>query len=304
MARLYEVTRGQPGLVSWFGELLTEKYNPSAPEPLTMRAWDYAYGAACQVEPNNTVLNLLKKARREPYRQQVVDLFSRGDVPFAFDKDWCNYLYLNGVIDYEETTLQDGRVVRVCRFASPFIQLRLYNAFTGDLDDLGGRVPAVDLWDDLTEVFTRLDLPALLGRYQDYLKRLKAKGINPWQGQPRRADLHLTEAVGHFHLYWWLVEATRQHLVITPEFPTGNGKVDLHVRNRERAGVIEVKSFTQRSDLPSQKAQAARYAHTRDLAAATLAMFVPTDDEDLLKELSGQEVIEGVVVTIVAIGAV
>ncbi len=33
-------------------------------------------------------------------------------------------------------------------------------------------------------------------------------------------------------------------------------------------------------------------------------MFVPTDDEDLLKELSAQETLEGVVVTTVAIAAV
>ena len=123
-------------------------------------------------------------------------------------------------------------------------------------------------------------------------------------GQPRRADLHLAEAAGHFHLYWWLVEAAKRHLTVSPEFPTGNGKVDLHLSNRKQAGVIEVKSFTQRSDLPAQKAQAARYAASRRLDAATLAMFVPTDDEALLRELSKEESVEGVRVTLVAISAV
>ena len=49
------------------------------------------------------------------------------------------------------------------------------------------------------------NIPALLNRYKDYLKRLKDNGENPWANQPRRkTDFHLTEAVGHFHLYFWL----------------------------------------------------------------------------------------------------
>ena len=34
---VFDVTRGQPGLVSWFGELLAEKYNPGQAEPITPR---------------------------------------------------------------------------------------------------------------------------------------------------------------------------------------------------------------------------------------------------------------------------
>ncbi len=120
----------------------------------------------------------------------------------------------------------------------------------------------------------------------------------------RRADLHVAEAAGHFHLYWWLIEAARGHLVVSPEFPTGNGKVDLHVSHGALAGVIEVKSFTQRSDVPLQRAQAARYAASRGLTAATLAMFVPTDDEALLAMLSGEALVDGVIVTTIAIAAV
>src|SRR5260221_14078614 len=100
----------------------------------------------------------------DPYQKYVVELFRQGDIPFSFDQDWCNYLYLNGVIDYEDTTLANGQVVRVCRFSCPFIQLRLYSAFTYEQGELGGRVPVVDLRDDLTDVFARLDLPALVGR--------------------------------------------------------------------------------------------------------------------------------------------
>lgn len=35
--KVYEVTRGQPGLVSWFGMLLTETYNPGPSQPIGRR---------------------------------------------------------------------------------------------------------------------------------------------------------------------------------------------------------------------------------------------------------------------------
>ena len=89
---------------------------------------------------------------------------------------------------------------------------------------------ALDVLDDLTDVFEAgLNLSLLLSRYKAYLIRLKAKGLNPFKEQPRRADLHYTEAVGHFHLIAWLKEALDDICVISPEFPTGNGNVDIHL---------------------------------------------------------------------------
>jgi len=301
VAKVFEATRGQPGLVSWFGELLTQTHNADPSRPLTLDRWEDVYAAACHVEPNNTILNLLRKAKQ--HIGEVAQLFTRSDVPFSFGQPWCNFLYMHGIIDYEKTTGNDASYPYVCRFSSPFVQHRLYTdlAYAMELDL---HVPVVDPHDDLTDVFARVDLPALLGRYRGYLERLAHKGIDPWRGQARRADLHLAEAAGHFHLYWWLVEVSKRQLVVSPEFPTGNGTVDLHVSNGSDTGVIEIKSFTQRSDLPYQKAQAARYAVSRKLPAATLVLFVPTSDEALLRELSGQESIGGAVVTTVAIGAV
>ena len=136
--------RGQPGLVGWFGELLTEKYNRTPEAPITLAQWDNAYDSACFVEPNNTILNLLKKARDERYRGHVVELFKTSNLPFSFDDDVCNYLYLNGILTYEEIPGKGGRPLRVCRFSSPFIQHRLYNGFSRDMAALGVPVPPVD----------------------------------------------------------------------------------------------------------------------------------------------------------------
>jgi hypothetical protein len=206
--QVFDVTRGQPGLVSWFGELLTEKYNPGPGNPIMPADFELVYARACQVEWNNTILNLVKKARG-PYQSQVVSLFTNPNVPFAMDRDWCSYLYMNGVIDAAPAPDDPLGARLVCRFSSPFVQRRLFAALTDDMFGDRGPILALEVGDLLADVFTPegLSVPPLLARYRAYLKRLEARGIDPWIGQPRRADLHLTEAVGHFHLYAWLRDA-------------------------------------------------------------------------------------------------
>lgn len=299
----YRSTRGQPGLVSWFGELLTETYNPGKEQPIDLSLWNYVYGRARRTEWNNTLLNLIAKAKGR-HTDKVIDLFSRSDIPFSLRNEWCGYLYLNGIIDAEDVIDENGQTLQVCRFSSPFVQHNLYDALTDDL--VGDRLPilALDPLDELNDVFAgdHLDLPALLNRYRDYLKRLAQKGLNPWKDQPRRADIHLTEAVGHFHLYAWLMEAVGQRCTVSPEFPTGNGKVDLHLRCGEKRGVIEVKSFTNAAAIKSARVQAARYATSLGMDRVTVALFMPVNDESVLKKLSGETGIEGVCVWVAAIG--
>lgn len=301
--KVFEVTRGQPGLVSWFGELCTEKYNPGPSQPITAALFREVYESACQVEWNNTILNLLKKARG-PYQSEVTALFTDPNVPFALHKDWCNYLYLNGIIDVAQPAGGAKGSPPVCRFSSPFVQRCLYAALTDDMFGDKGPLLAIEPGDLLDDVFTPegLHLAPLLGRYRGYLKRLKALGIDPWQGQPRRADLHFTEAVGHFHLYAWLRDAVGRRCTISPEFPTGNGKVDLVVRMRDQVGVIEVKSFIDMYELGQARVQVARYAKKLGLSESTLAVFVPIEEEAVPASVSGEVEIDGVKVLVAAIG--
>jgi hypothetical protein len=303
VTRVYDVTRGQPGLVSWFGELLTEKYNPGIDQVIGMDTWDLTYMKALYVEWNNTVLNLVKKARGR-YLSYVLNLFTRSDIPFTLRADWCNYLYLNGIIDNETGVDQYGTRTEVCRFSCPFVQQSIYDALAYEL--VGDHTPilALDPIDDLADVFhgPSVDVPGLLRRYKDYLQRLKSKGMNPWKEQPRRSDLHITEAVGHFHLYAWLREAVGRRCVVSPEFPTGNGKVDLHLICGESRGIIEVKSFVDASQVKEAGHQAARYAAGLGLDKVTVALFLPIEDKEVIEKFSGEEVIKGVKVAVVAIG--
>jgi hypothetical protein len=233
-----------------------------------------------------------------------MELFSRSDVSFSIDTEWCAYLYMNGVIVPELQTGENGGKTSVCRFSCAFLQKRLYNALTDDL--IGDRLPmlAVDPMDDLADVFEgeTLNLPSLLDRYKAYLVRMKAKGLNPFKDQPRRADLHYTEAVGHFHLYAWMKQAVEDVCVISPEFPTGNGKVDLHLKCRDKFGIIEIKSFRSHARTQTGILQAASYARSLNLTSVTIALFVPLDDVSVLASLSKEIQCDGVVVTVVAIG--
>ncbi len=304
--KVYHTTNGQPGLVSWFGELMTEKYNPDPEQVIDENAWKIVYECACHSEFNNTVLNIIAKARKD-YRPYVTELFSHSDISFSLDADWCNYMYLHGIIDREMVTSDRGEIRTICRFSSPFIQHRIYNALTYHF--FGNRTPilALDPLDDLSDVFegNTLDVPALLQRYKDYLMRLKAGGINPWQDQPRRkTDFHFTEASGHFNLYSWLRTALGSRCVVSPEFPTGNGKVDLHLRCWNKHGIIEVKSFVNAHETKEAIAKAGKYAKQMNLDCVTVALFIPVEDEAVLKALSSVQVIGGVQVTVVAIGQV
>jgi hypothetical protein len=302
---VYTATNGQPGLVGWFGELLTEKYNLDPDQPLTIKHWERVYLEARTTEPSNNLLNLIAKARHPEYQTFLAKLFSTSDIPFALHQPLHNYLYLNGIIEPAPAPKASGNPTKVCRFSSPFVQRCLYDALSYELLEEGPMVLVLEPLDLLEDVFVEdgLNILALLQRYKGYLSRLKAKGLNPWKDQPRRkTDFHLTEAVGHFHLYAWLRDAIGRRCVVSPEFPTGNGKVDLHLRCDQQSGIIEVKSFVDAYQLPKDQSQAARYAKQLGYTAVILAIFVPVDDDAVLAKLSGETDIDGVRVSTVAIG--
>ncbi len=101
--RVFRETCGQPGLVSWFGELLTETYNKKTGEPITSRNFEFVFKRAVRALPNNFVIDIVSKAKQEPYKETVLEIFrTERKVDFHFDDPRLNFLYMNGVIDIEE----------------------------------------------------------------------------------------------------------------------------------------------------------------------------------------------------------
>ncbi|WP_207691194.1 AAA-like domain-containing protein [Desulfonema limicola] len=264
-------TQGQPGLVSWFGELLTEGYDQYVPDhsrSITAEDFKYVYEDALNVLPNNTVLNIISKARQEPYKGLVLEFFRTKEKQlFRFDEKHINFLYMNGVIDPEKT--QDKTYIR---FSCPFVQKRLFNYFSFELFRYMGKIlePFEDTSDTITE--TGLNIKNLLRRYERHLKKNRE-----WmfQDAPRRKDLRIYEAVFHFNLYEFINSfLANKKARVWPEFPTGNGKIDLMIQYAGKLYGLELKSYTDDSDFKISLQQAARYGKTLKLDLIWLVEFV------------------------------
>ena len=272
--RLYYETNGQPGLNGWFGELLTETYNEETGKAITMNNFEKVYAAAVKVLPNNNILNIISKANKEPYKQTVLELFKTDrKMEFTYDNTKLNYLYMNGVIDREE----ENRIEYYVKFSCPFVQKRLFNYFSSELFHSMGRLydPFESLDDTITE--THLEIRNLVKLYQTYLIKNKEWLL---KDAPRRKDLRIYEAVYHFNLYSYLNEFLRtQGGRVFPEFPTGNGKIDLIVTYAGNRYGIELKSYVDERNYRESLQKAAKYGKQLELAEIFLVIFVDSIDD-------------------------
>ncbi|MGE5341275.1 MAG: AAA-like domain-containing protein [Candidatus Omnitrophota bacterium] len=276
---LYHETRGQPGLTCWMGELLTEGYenHPNdRTKPITFPDFERIYRKAIDVLPNNNILNIISKAKVDPYRHTVIKLFKTDQpIKFGFDHPEINYLYMNGVIEPDDVPSAPYIYVR---FASPFVQKRLFNYFSVELfNELGN---LVESFLQVKEIVApdHIDIPTILKLYQAYLDKNKT-----WlfKHAPRRSDLRLYEAVLHFNIYAYLDELLRGKGVrVFPEFPTGNGKIDLLIRHSEKIYGIELKSFTDQAGYQAALKQAAVYANQLNMRDIYLVSFIDSIDEE------------------------
>jgi hypothetical protein len=186
-------------------------------------------------------------------------------------------LYLNGVIDIQETPTR-----LYVKFPCPFVQKRLFNYFAHELFDDPERLyaPFEDLSDAITE--ERLHVPNLLRRYQRYFQANRERLL---KATPRRADLRPYEAVYHFNLYMYLSRfLQRREGQVLPEFPTGNGRIDLLIRYAGRVYGLELKSFVDAYEYRAALRHAARYGRQLGLDEITLCFFVEAvDDENRAK---------------------
>ncbi|MCP4399797.1 MAG: hypothetical protein GY801_21150 [bacterium] len=277
VSRLYHETTGQPGLTCWFGELLTEGFEDFRPDkevPITMETFEEVYAAALDLLPNSNILNIISKAKQEPYKNFILELFkTREKMRFKYDDPQINFLYMNGVITHEKSHAA-GMLVK---FSSSFVQKRLFNYFSNELFRYMGKM--YDAFEDLEDTVTddALNIKALMTRYERHLRTNR-----DWllKDAPRRADLRIYEAVFHFNLYMYLY-----HFLegfggrIYPEFPTGNGKIDLIVEYAGKTYGLEVKSYSTHKEYREALTQAAAYGRQLGLSDISLIVFVESIDE-------------------------
>ena len=279
VARIYKEARGQPGLTGWFGELLTEQYNDTPDRPITLKQCEFMLKAAEQILPNANIVNLISKANQPENRELLLELFRTATLPpFKFDDPRINSLYMNGVI--EPVRIGDDYYMR---FPNPFVQRRLFNRYAYEMFSYMGQL--VEPLRSLDDVITKdgLNVRNLLARYQLYLNK-NASWL--FQKAPRRTDLRIQEPVYHFNLYMYLFEFLRDKGGrIFPEFPTGNGQIDILIEYEGRTHGIEVKSFRDGAAHAHGLKQAAKYGKQLGLSEITLAVFIEAIDDENRRKL-------------------
>jgi hypothetical protein len=291
---IYDETLGQPGLTCWLGELITETYNPDLKNPITMFNFKEAYGAATHILPNNNIMNIMSKVKKPPYDQWIIELFETGEkTEFNFDDEIINYLYMNGVIDQEKAGSDEYFV----KFSCPFIQKRIFNYFSRKMFDYLGQL--IHPLDGMQDAVTRdtLNIRNILKRYQVYLKKNREMLFK--QAPRRKNDMRIYEAVYHFNLYRYLYDLLRKRGVeVIPEFPTGNGKIDLILKYREKVYALELKSFSDRYVYEQGIDRAAEYGIKLGLKEIVYLVFVELKEEEA-KELD--QVIEKPGINVISI---
>ncbi len=271
---VYYETQGQPGFVSWLGELLTETYNKHQ-ATITNRDFEIAYSAAVNALPNANIVNIISKAKQEPYRQLILEMFQTQEkITFRYDDPQTNFLYMNGVVEQDVVDEAEQNL----KFSCPFVQKRLFNYFSSELFQYVGQLhpPFEDLSDIVTE--TDINIKQMLRLYERYLQRNR-----DWlfKNVPRRTtDLRIYEAVYHFNLYMYLFYFLQhQDGQVYPEFPTGNGKIDLIIHYSGQRYGLEVKSYANQTSYKKAITQAACYGKQLNLCQISLVFFVEAIDE-------------------------
>jgi len=275
---LYNETNGQPGFIGWFGELLSEgfeHYKNDRSKPIGMREFEIVYAGATYALPNNNIMNLISKAKEETNKIFLLKMFQTGEkLEFSFDDMTMNSLYMNGLVEYEI----ENQTKYFLKFACPFVQKRLFNYFSGSyFNDLGTLIePFTNLDNVITDA--SLDILQLLNFYQRYLDKNKS-----WlfKNAPRRSDQRVFEAVFHFSFYSYFHEFLRGKKVnVFPEFPTGNGKIDILIQYRDQKYGIELKSFRDSAAYKNALEKAAHYGNQLGLSEIFLVSFIESIDDE------------------------
>jgi hypothetical protein len=137
--------------------------------------------------------------------------------------------------------------------------------------------PFEDVSDTITE--DKLNIRRLLQQYEQYLQINQEQVL---KNAPRRQnDLRIYEAVFHFHLYFYLLSFLGSYEgQVQPDFPTGNGTIDLLIRHAGQLFSLELKSFANQPAYRNALIQAAKYGKQLEVKEIWLVLFVDSVDEN------------------------
>jgi len=251
-----------------------------------------------KIYTQNEFQEIFKKGvlNKPPYDETVIQFFETGEkTVFTFDDKNLNYLYMNGIIAEEKVGPKEYYV----KFSSPFVQKRIFNFFSRRFFSyLGQLIHPLDAMEDAMDE-ENLYLPNIIKRYQAYLS--KNRGVFFKDVPRRKTDLKIYEAIYHFNIFRYLYDLLKARGVeVIPHFPTGNGKIDLILKYREKIHALELKSFKDMYAYEKGIEQAAEYGRQMGLTEVAFLVFVELTEAEA-KQLEKEVVKNGVKVTVLPV---
>jgi hypothetical protein len=241
---IYENTHGQPGLVCALCNYLVTVMVTDRQQPVTMAAFYPTLKHFLTERFDKNIINIVQKAR-EKSAFMLRLLFNETPIAFNVNTPDIAYLYANGVVDNV-----DGNV----DISVPLYSKSLITAFRPPIN--GESEHYVTVQDTFQEyvVDGKLNLPAILAKYRDYVTR---RGFRAFDTK------HLKEGAWHYSLDGFInffIEQLGGDTLI--ETPSGRGRTDILILYRGQKSIVETKIFVTQTRLQEGKEQLADYLKT------------------------------------------
>ena len=282
--KIYQITKGQPGLVNGFGYKLVERCEGKGvityDDYLKVEKW-YLKAAI-----DKNIANVISKTKM--YRNFVERLlFREENIEFDIEREAIKHLHINGVIKRNE----EGNV----EFWVPLYKKKLYSAFYPYKNGEGSIFFRTVDFDDFFTSEERINFDNLIENFKEYAKRRSFKYFrekNEETGEYKQIkEAALCYAFETYIQYFLNIIGGKSYL----EAHTGLGRSDLIVNYKGKEYVIEVKIYRDSFNFKKGKEQLAYYCNSINIKEGIYLVFVPKEVE-LVNE--GVEEIKGVTIRI------
>jgi len=274
VAKIYENTLGQPGLVNALCRELVERFCKDRGKPVDMAGFHALMDYFLRLRIDKNISNIVSKAKQHKDFMLKV-LFDETKIPFTVDDERIKFLQVNGVVE------DAGGFVDV---PVPLYKKRLINAFQPLIN--GETVYYTSPSERFDEFYKAggLDIDKIIRHYIAYVQR---RGFRAFDVE------NLKESACHYSFDAYLnffVERLGGKTFM--EVPTGRGRLDTIILYQDKAYIIEIKRWADAFYYQQGKRQLAEYAKSEALSEGYYVVFSSQHGEN--DTLFEQEEFEGV----------
>jgi hypothetical protein len=256
VAKIYENTLGQPGLVNALCRELVEKYCLDRSKPVDMASFLSLLDYFLRKRIDKNISNIVAKAKQHKDFMLKV-LFDETEIPYTIDDERIKFLHVNGVIE---------DVNGIVDVPIPLYKKRLINAFQPLLN--GEAVQYTTPQDRFDEFYSSdggLNIDQIIRRYIDYVRR---RGFRAFDTE------NLKESAYHYsfdsYINFFIKRLGGETFM---EVPTSRGRLDTLIIYHDKLYVIEIKRWTDMFYYQKGKRQLAAYAKSEGLPEGFYVVF-------------------------------